>query len=286
MSWQVAILLNLVFAAGFGLVQRSVSRQFISHSRVAVAFMYAVFVSPIGIIYGLLNYNISFNFPFFIWIPLVIGGILFGLANVTAYRSNAHIDAAQFAVLNNLLGVFTVIIAAIFLSEKMSPSQLLGVAIVIAAAALVSVKRTTSRTFEISGWTLLAMTSALIAAMAITLEKYMLGYMNVGTYMIIGWGFQTIASMTIAIGEWHTLKDFDRTGLIKLSSLGIFRSLQGVTFVIAISQANVGLLTSITSYQAVLIFIGGLIFLHERAHIIVRLFGSILATIGLLLIFS
>lgn len=286
MSWQIAILLNLFFAAGFGLVQRSVSKQFISHSRVAPAFMYAVFVSPIGIIYGLLNYHISFSFPLFIWIFLVIAGILFGIANVAAYRSNAHIDAAQFAVLNNLLGVFTVIIAAIFLSERMSSVQLVGVTIVIAAAALVSVNRTTKRTFKISRWSLLAIASALIAAMAISFEKYLLGHMNVGTYMIIGWGFQTIAMVAIATGKWHTLKDFDKIGLIKLSSLGIFRALQGITFVVAISQANVGLLTSITSYSAVLIFIGGLIFLGEKTHIIIRLFGSVLATIGLLLIFS
>lgn len=278
--------MNLVFAAGYGLVQRSVARQFISHSRVAPAFMYTVFVSPIGIIYGLLNYHISFNFPFFIWIFLVIAGILFGIANVTAYRSNAHIDAAQFAILNNFIGVFTVIIAAIFLSERMSMSQLAGVAIVIAAAALVSVKRTTKRTFTISAWSILAIISALITAAALTSEKYLLGHMNVGTYMVIGWGFQTIAMIAIAMGEWHTLRDFDRTGLIKLSSLGIFRGLQGITFVVAISQANVGLLTSITSYSAVLIFIGGLIFLHERSHVLLRLFGSGLATLGLILIFS
>lgn len=285
MTWQVAIFLNLVFAAGFGLVQRSVSKQFISHAKVAVAFMYLLFVTPLGIIYGLLNYDISFNFSVVTWIFLVIAGILFGFANITAYKSNAHLDAAQFAILTNLMAVFTVVIAAIFLSERMTIEQLIGVAVVISAAGLVSVRKTTKRTFEISSWSLLAILSALIAAAALTFEKHLLGQMNVGTYMVIGWGFQTLAMVILAIGEWHTLKDFDKKGIIKLSSLGLFRFLQGITFVIAVSQADIGLLVSIVSYKSVMIFVGGLIFLSERNNIIARLFGSILATVGLLLIF-
>ena len=121
--------------------------------------------------------------------------------------------------------------------------------------------------------------------MALTFEKHLLGQMNVGTYMIIGWGFQTLAMVVLAAGEWHTLKDFDKKGILNLSSMGLLRFLQGITFVIAVSQADIGLLASIVSYKAVLIFIGGMIFLRERNHIFIRLLGSILATIGLLLIF-
>lgn len=285
MTWQVAIFFHLIFSAVFALVHRSVSKQFTTHAKVAVAFMYLGFVSPLGIVYALLNYDINFNFSSVTWIFLFVAGILFALANVTAYRSNAHIDAAQFAVLTNLMAVFTVIIAAIFLSERMTLTQLFGVAVLVSAAGLVSVRRTTKRMFKISSWSILAIISALFAAMALTFEKHLLGQMNVGTYMIIGWGFQTLAMAVLASKEWHTLKDFDRKGITKLSSLGILRFLQGVTFVIAVSQADIGLLVSVVSYKAVLIFIGGVIFLSEKNHIIIRLFGSILATIGLLLIF-
>jgi uncharacterized membrane protein len=286
MSWQAAIFLHLIFSAGFALVQRSVSKQFISHAKVAVAFMYVFFVTPVGIVYALLNYDVSFNFSFLTWVFLVASGILFAIANITAYRSNAHIDAAQFAILTNLMAVFTVIIAAIFLSERMTLLQLLGVAVLVSTAALVSVRRTTERTFEISKWSLLAIFSALLAAAALTFEKHLLGQMNVGTYMIIGWGFQTLAMVVLAAGKWHTLKDFGRKGIIKLSSLGILRSLQGITFVIAVSQADIGLLVSIVSYKSVLIFAGGILFLNEKSHLIIRLLGSILATVGLLLVFN
>ncbi len=177
------------------------------------------------------------------------------------------------------------VIAAIFLSERMTLTQLSGVTIVVSTAALVSVRKTTKRTFEVSTWSLLAILSSLIAAMALTFEKHLLGQMNVGTYMIIGWGFQTLAMVVLATGEWHTLKDFNKQGILKLSSLGLLRFLQGITFVIAVSQADIGLLASIVSYKAVLIFIGGVLFLSERNHILIRLLGSILATIGLLLIF-
>jgi uncharacterized membrane protein len=286
MTWQFAIFLHLIFSAVFALIQRSVSKQFSTHAKAAVAFIYVCFVTPLGVIYALLNYDVSFNFSFLTWVFLVIAGILFAVANITAYRSNAHLDAAQFAILSNLMAVFTVIIAAISLSERMTLIQLLGVAVLVSAAGLVSVRRTTRRTFEISSWSVLAILSALFAAMALTFEKHLLGQMNVGTYMIIGWGFQTLAMAVMAIGEWHTLRDFDRKGITKLSSLGILRFLQGVTFVFAVSKADIGLLVSIVSYKSVLIFVGGVIFLSERNHIIIRLFGSILATAGLILIFS
>jgi transporter family protein len=286
MTWQTAIFLHLIFSAGFALVQRSVSRQFTTHAKVAVAFIYGLFVTPLGVAYGLLNYDISFNFSLLTWIFLFIAGVIFALANITAYRSNAHIDAAQFAILTNLIAVFTVIIAAIFLSERMTLTQLLGVAILVSAAGLVSVRKTTKRTFQISSWSILAILSALFAAMGLTFEKHLLGQMNVGTYMIIGWGFQTLAMVVLAAKEWHTLKDFNKRGIAKLSSLGVLRFLQGVTFVTATSQANIGLLTSIVSYKSVLIFAGGIIILREKNHIIIRLFGSVLATIGLFLVFS
>jgi uncharacterized membrane protein len=122
--------------------------------------------------------------------------------------------------------------------------------------------------------------------MALTFEKHLLGEMNVGTYMVVGWGFQTLAMAVLAAGKWYTLKDFDKKGIIKLSSLGILRSLQGITFVVAVSQANIGLLVSIVSYKSVLIFVGGILLLNEKSHLLIRLFGSILATIGLLLLFN
>ncbi len=251
-----------------------------------MAFMYAFFVTPLGIIYALFNYDINLNFSFLTWTFLVIAGILFALANITAYQSNAHIDAAQFAILSNLSAVFTVGVAAMFLGERMTLIQLIGVAILVSAAGLVSVRRTTSRTFEISKWSLLAVLAALILAIALTFEKHLLTQMNIGTYMIIGWGLQSLAMAVLAIGEWHTLKDFGRKGLLKLSSLGTLRFLQGVTFVIAVSQIDVGLLVSAVSYKSVLIFAGGILFLNERNHLVIRFFGSILATVGLLLVFN
>lgn len=286
MSWQAAIFINLVLSAAFILIQRSVSKQFISHAKVAIAFIYLGFVSPLGIIYGLLNYDIQFNFSGLTWIFLIIAGFLFALANIGFYRSNAHIDAAQYVILINLSSVFTVIIASIFLGERMTLMQLSGVAVVVSAAALVSVRRTTERTFKISGWSFLAILSALLLAAALTFEKHLLGQMNIGTYMIIGWGFQTLAMVALAMGKWHTLKELNKTSIVKLSSLGVIRFLQGVTFVFAVSQADVGLLASIISYQAVLIFFGGIIFLGEKDHLILRFFGSILATVGLILLFS
>ncbi len=285
MSWQTAIILHLIFTAIFALVQRNISRQFTSHARVGTAFFYPI-VSAMGIIYGVLNYDISFNFSPYIWLFLVANGFIFALSFISAFKANSHVDAAQFAILQSTRAVFTVVIASILLSEQLSTPQLLGVLVLAVSAGLVSVRRTTNRTFNVSAWSWLTIFSALTLALATTNEKYFLGEMNVGTYMVVGWGFQTLAVILLAFGRWHTLKDFGPSGIKQLVGLGRLRGLQGITFVVALSQADISLLAGIMSYQTVLIFVGGIIFLHEREHLYRRFAGSIIATAGLLLLVS
>ena len=285
MSWQIAITLHLIFTAIFALVQRNISRKFQSHARVGTAFFYPI-VSAMGIVYGVLNYDISFDFSLQTWLFLAANGFIFALSFISAFKANSHVDAAQFAILQSTRAIFTVIIASILLGEQLSALQLLGVLILVVSAGLVAVRRTTARTFNISTWSWLAVFSAFTLALATTNEKYFLGEMNVGTYMVIGWGFQTLAVVLLASGRWHTLKDFGPSGIKQLVYLGILRGLQGITFVVALSQADISLIAGIMSYQTVLIFIGGIIFLHEREHLYRRLAGSIIATIGLLLLVS
>ncbi|HEX5798083.1 MAG TPA: EamA family transporter [Candidatus Saccharimonadales bacterium] len=284
MSWQIAIILHLIFTAMFALVQRNISRQFQSHARVATAFFYPI-VSLMGITYGALNYDISFNFSIYTWLFLAANGFIFASTFISAFKSNSHIDAAQFAILQSTRAIFTVIIAAIILGERMNELQLLGILVLTISAGLVAVRRTTAKTFTVSKWSWLAIFSAFALALATTNEKYFLGEMNVGTYMVIGWGFQTMAVMLLATGRWHTLKDFGPNGIKQLVYLGILRGFQGITFVLALSQVDVSLIAGIMSYQTVLIFIGGIIFLHEREHLYRRFAGSMLATVGLLLLF-
>jgi drug/metabolite transporter (DMT)-like permease len=58
----------------------------------------------------------------------------------------------------------------------------------------------------------------------------------------------------------------------------------GLAFIKAIQLVDVSVLSSARSYKPVLVFIFALLVLHERKHFWRKLFASILATIGLLLL--
>lgn len=286
MSWQTAICLQLVFGALTALYQRKISKKFVSHAQVALAHNYLFFISPLGIIYALFNYHIELHLTPFIFLMLVLGGILFAVNSITAYQANSHIEAGQFTVITNIYAVFTVIIAGLVLNEKITSNEIIGLVLILFSVVLVAARKTYTETFVISKWTFWAIFSSLFLALAFITEKYLLTNMNVGTYMIFGWGFQTLAKLAFAFNTRHKLKDFDKKDHIDLAVMGLLRALQGIMFVIALSQVDVGLIASITSYKVILVFIGALVFLHEREHIYRRLGGSIIATIGLILLFS
>lgn len=123
-------------------------------------------------------------------------------------------------------------------------------------------------------------------AAAFVAEKYLLGHMNVGTYMVVGWSFQTLAMVIMAGSEWKQLGSLKRKVILDITNLGIQRTLAGVTIVYALSKVDAGLLSGIRTYKIALVFIGGWLFLHERDHLRRKFVGAVLATMGLWMLFS
>ncbi len=286
MSWEVLITIHILFSTSYALSFRRLAQRLPHVPHLATALMYLLTIWPIGIGYALYNGDINFNLSAGIWIMLLIAGLLFAGFNFLGWRANTHIDAAQFAVISNLQGVFTVILSGIFLGERLAPIQLLGVVIIVSAASMVAVKGFTKDTFRIGKWSWVAILSAIFAGAAISSEKFLVGEMSLPTYFILGWGLQTIW-MTVLVGkEWRHLSSLTKVDYRDIVWQGLLRTGAGFAIIHAFLLADSGLLSSIRSYKTVLIFLAALIFLGENEHFWRKATGSVLATIGLLLLIN
>jgi drug/metabolite transporter (DMT)-like permease len=286
MSWEILITIHILFSTAFALSFRRLAKRLPSIPRLASALMYLLVISPAGIIYALIQGDIDFSFSAFTWVMLLFAGLLFAGANIFSWRANSHIDAAQFAVIQNVQAIFTVIFSFIFLGERLAAVQWVGAVILVIAAALVSVKGFTKETFHISKWSWVAVLASVILGAAISNEKFLIGQMSLPTYYIIGWGLQTLWMTALVGSEWRKLPELKLTDYRDIIWQGLLRTGAGFSIVTALTLADSGLLSSIRSYKAVLVFLCALIFLGEKEHFWRKAAGSVLATIGLLLLIN
>jgi len=286
MTWQLLITIHILFSTSYALSFRRLAKRLPHVPRLASALMYLFTIWPIGIAYALFNGDIHFSFSPFVWVMLLIAGLLFAGFNFLGWRANSHIDAAQFAVISNIQGIFTVIISGIFLGERLSPIQLLGVMVIITAACMVSVKGLTRKTFRIDNYSWIAIASSVCAGAALLAEKFLIGEMTLPTYYIIGWGLQTIWMTVLVRKEWKHLPELKAADYRDIIWQGLLRTGAGFAIIVAFTMADSGLLSAIRSYKTVLVFLAALIFLGEKDHLWRKAIGSILATAGLLLLLN
>jgi transporter family protein len=74
------------------------------------------------------------------WLFLVLSGLATGASWLCYFRALKIGEAAKVAPIDKLSVVFVAIIAAIFLGEKLSPTNWLGVALIAAGAILVALR--------------------------------------------------------------------------------------------------------------------------------------------------
>jgi drug/metabolite transporter (DMT)-like permease len=92
-------------------------------------------------------------------------------------------------------------VAGLFLGERLSFIEVVGVVLLVASAIMITVERVGKKTFRITKGSWTAIISSIVLAGAVTAEKYLLGQMNLASYMIVGWGLQTVFDGLVSIAR-------------------------------------------------------------------------------------
>ncbi len=285
-SWQVAISIYLLLSTTFALVYRHFAQQHPGQALLSSALMYLLTVTPCGIFWALYSGNISFNFPVHLWFFLILGGIFFALANIIAFIANSQVDAAQFSLLSNFKLITTILISSLVLQERLTFQQFIGVALVLLATVMITAGKLKRKTLHFDRFTWLALLSAIFLGSGISNEKFLLDNLTFSTYLIVGWGFHTLAMIVIAGQHMSRAKALlTRKSSWQLIWLGLLRTFGGFALVYALKESdNSSLISGITSYKTALVVMGSYFLLKEKEHILIKIAGTILATTGLLLL--
>lgn len=286
MTWQVAIALHLLSSTCFALVYRGFAKGNPDKALLSTALMYIFTVTPAGIIYALFAGDISFGFPAYVYFYLVLGGVLFTLANYFAFTANSHTDAAQFSIVSNLRTVTTIFASSLLLGETLTGKQLVGVALLLAAAVYITSLKFNRKTFRLDRYTVMAVLAAAALGLGISNEKFLLGEMSFSTYLIIGWGFQTLMMSLFAVNHMHRAVVMIKSREFRVVLwLGVFRTIAGFALVYALIESdNSSLISGVTAYKTALVVAGSYFILKETDHLRTKIAGTVLATIGLMLL--
>lgn len=286
MLWLIAVAGELIFETLIALRYRRLAQGDERLALVRTAGMYIFGVFPIAVGYAVSTGIDVGRVTRDAWALIVVASLLFSIANIWIYKAYAHIEASLYTLVSISKSVMVVVLASIMLHDPMSVWQWIGSVLVIGASlifALASYKRSRRRIITIFAG--VAFVASVVSGIATIAERYILGVVPVGTYVLLGWGFQALilAIVVFAGGSLRALHETSRDKHVV--GIGILRGLAGICIVYALAATqNAALIGSLMASKVIVIAIASYIFLKERSMPRLRITLACIATIGLLMI--
>ncbi|MEI6477629.1 MAG: EamA family transporter [bacterium] len=285
-NWQLVLLAYFIVATASSLQRRVFAQKTKLHPTVASLLSQAAIIVPLGIIWALIERD---WFPNGINVGLILtmaaAGLFQSLYNILSLKCQKEVDATQFAIIANLYTPITIIGATIVLHEGLTAQQAVGMILLVLGAVIVSVKGFSKETLRFSPYTWIAFGASLVLGLALIAERGAIRGSSIGSYFVVGYGIQTLASLLFALPYIRKSRPVDyRVETSGIFWLGLLRFGQFATFALASSLAsNVSLISSVTTFKIVFIFIASYLLLKERDHAYRKMIGILFSIVGLLL---
>jgi drug/metabolite transporter (DMT)-like permease len=244
---------------------------------------FAFQVSFITVILSLLllffkPFNLQGNIFHLIGLALICG-IFGGGYFIASYTAQKHVEAGVTTLVSNIYTPVIIVLATIFLHEGLTLIQIFGTILLLIGIVIVSKKHQIGK-FKFDKYFLLMLLSGVMLGISLTAERTLQKTTGFTAGTMFSWWSQCVvlglSTLITKNKSEYSKKDIAITG-----SLRFLQSLSWVilTFVVG----NLSLVSSITTFKVVIIFIAAAIFLKERADLPRKIAGSLLALIGLLL---
>ena len=194
------------------------------------------------------------------------------------FAAQKHVEAGVSSLVNNIYTPITILLATIFLHESLTMMQIIGTCLLLIGMVIVSKKHRIGR-FKFDKYFLMVALSGIMLGMSLTAERALqkITGFTTGT-MISRWSqciFLGIATLIMQSKSPYSKKDIAITG-----GLRFMQSLSWVILIFVVG--NLSIVSAITTFKIVVVFVAAAIFLHEREDLPRKILGSIIAVIGLL----
>ncbi len=206
-------------------------------------------------------------------------GIFGTLTYVLNYAAQKNVDAGVTSVVSNIYTPITIILSSFFLAEGLTNMQILGTAILLVAMVVVSKKHRIGK-LKFDKYFLMMLLSGVTLAVLLVAERYLQKTTGFTAGTMFSWWticlFLGIATLISKSKNIYSKKEIITTGG--------FKFLQNISWLVLVfTVGNLSIVSSITTFKVVIVFIAAAIFLKEREDLPRKIIGSIIAVVGLLL---
>jgi drug/metabolite transporter (DMT)-like permease len=286
MTWQLLSIAYLVLGTATYLLQRKLGQSLPQHKRLVTGFFFIFIHYPMGLLVALsLSHNLDIG-----WLNmafLLAGGWVFPIINLLTLKANKTVDAGLFTILSNIAPIITIVTAYFLLHEHLNHHQFVGAVIILASASLVTLPGLFNRRrSRLSTGILFALVAFLLTGFATVYETWMLSRIDLGTYLILGWGSQTLWTAIVTWPERKQLKVLRiKKNFAPILGYALANSLKGICFVAALKLSDsASLVTAFTSFMAVTVVVAAYFILRERDWLWIKIGAAIAGSIGLLIL--
>ena len=281
MTTLLAYLFYFVAASASPLQRRwlAVQKGGLSQGQVHFAFQVTAITAVLSLLLPLFKPFYLAGNPGYLAFLAITCGIFGGGYFWASYVAQKHVEAGVSTLVSNIYTPVTIVLATFFLAEGLTTLQIVGTALLLAGIVTVSRQHRIGR-FTFDKYFLLMALSGVMLGISLTSERALQVATGFTAGTMLSWWSQCAALGVVALitqsRSEYSYKDVTITG-----SLRFLQSLSWVvlTFVVG----NLSIVSAVTTFKVVLIFIAGALFLGERDDLSRKILGSIIALAGLLL---
>jgi drug/metabolite transporter (DMT)-like permease len=217
--------------------------------------------------------------PYYLILLAVTCGLFGAGYFVSSYTAQKYVEAGVSTLVSNIYTPITIALATIFLNEKLTPLQLLGTVLLLTGIAIVSKKHKVGK-FKFDKHFMLMLLSGVMLGVSLTAERALQKATGFTAGTMISWWAQCAVLGMFAILT-RSRSEYSKKDIAITGGLRFLQSLSWVILIFVVG--NLSLVSAITTFKVVLIFIAAAIFLKEREDLPRKIMGSVIALAGLLL---
>lgn len=198
---------------------------------------------------------------------------------ISFFTAQKYVEAGVSVLVNNIYTPITIVLATMFLNEKLTVIQIFGTVLLLVGMVIVSKKHRVGK-FKFDKYFMLMVLSGVALGVSLTAERALQKITGFTAGTMLSWwaqcAFLGLVTLITYNKNEYTKKDIVITGVLRF-----FQSLSWVILIFAVG--NLSLVSAITTFKVVIIFIAAAIFLNEREYLFRKIIGSLVALVGLLL---
>lgn len=281
MSWQLLLLISIIFLSFNGLFHKSLLKS--DNDPRAQVIVFWGLGGVISIFIALLRGKLQLGFPPSLFINFFIIAVFSMVAGVLKYRGYQLITASEVVIFGTTSKFWNVIGASVFLHESITIQKIFGTIIIllgIAATMYVDKK------FKVNKGIFFVLLAAFLMGLSDISGYYILETIDASSFQIY---FYLLPVFTLLLIQPSVIKKlsyyFKPDRAMKVIALSIFDTLGMLALFFAYqSGGKASVIGPLSATKVIVTVILAIIFLKERVNITKKIIGAMITVIGVVLL--